>query len=248
MKGDGDAYEIAPFELALGKGQFDGTLKADLSRKRPRFDLELGIDEADIRPLFPAGKPVGISAKPRSDSTEKLFSDSPFPRAWMNAADIDARVRIRNLITPYTTGRHIEIDAELKARRLRVDLVGKAIGDRSVRARLKIDGSAEPVAVQLGIEGDKLMIAPLVATTEASGMVKGDLDLSLDLQAAGGSANQLAHALNGKLLLVEQAEADLTQLNRLTPGVRNLFGQLARSQAKLARINCGVAAFELSGG
>lgn len=102
--------------------------------------------------------------------------------------------------------------------------------------------------MQLGIEGDKLMIAPLVATTEASGMVKGDLDLSLDLRAAGGSANQLAHALNGKLLLVEQAEADLTQLNRLTPGVRNLFGQLARSQAKLVRINCGVAAFELSGG
>ena len=127
----------------------------------------------------------------------------------MNAADIDARVRIRNLITPYNTGRHIEIDAELKARRLRVDLVGKAIGDRSVRARLKIDGSAEPIAVQLGIEGDKLMIAPLVATTEASGMVKGDLDLSLDLQASGGSANQLAHALNGKL--IEQADEAVLQ-------------------------------------
>ncbi len=248
LRGGGSRYRIAPFNLELGNGRFDGSMTADFSRKRPRVDLDLGIQEVDIRPLFPAGAggPVKVQVP---ESSAELFSDAPFPTAWMDSADIVARVRLRNLITPYSTGHSIDLDASLQSRTLAVDLTGKAVGDRTVSARLTVDGNADPISVLLRVKGDKLMLAPLLAPTSAAGMIRGDLDLSLDVRAAGANEGNLVHSLAGTIvLLVENAEADLTQLDRLTPGVRNLFGQLARPNAQLARVNCGLAAFDFEGG
>ena len=249
VKGGGNAYRLAPFELAVGKGRFDGSLSLDLSGTRPRVDLDLGIAEVDIRPLFKGTKVVADPPTQASRGSGRLFSETPLQTSWLGAADVAARVHIRNLVTPYNTGRSVDIEARLQARRLRVDLAGRAIGNRSVTAKLEIDGTAEPPAARLGIQGDKLMIAPLVAGTVAGGMIEGDMDLSLDASAAGTSSAELARSLSGKLLvLIEQAQADLTHLNRLTPGVRDLLGQLAQPKRKLARVNCGVAAFEFQGG
>ena len=60
-KGGGNAYRLAPFELAVGKGRFDGSLSLDLSGTRPRVDLDLGIAEVDLRPLFKGTKVVAGS-------------------------------------------------------------------------------------------------------------------------------------------------------------------------------------------
>ena len=248
LKGEGSRYRIAPLEIALGKGRFDGSVTVDFSGKRPRVDLELEIQEIDIRPLFPAGVggPVRVQGPERSAED---FSDFQFSTAWMDKADVAARIRLTNLITPYSTRHRIDLDANLHSRNLAVDLKGKAVGDRTVSARLTVDANADPLTVLLRVKGDKLMLEPLLAPTSAAGVIRGDLDLSLEVRAAGADGGSLMRSLGGTvLLLVEEAEADLTQMDRLTPGVRNLFGQLARPNARLARVNCGLAAFDFEGG
>lgn len=100
-KGGGNAYRLAPFELAVGKGRFDGSLGLDLSGTRPRVDLDLGIAEVDLRPLFKGTKVVAGSPTQPSRGSGRLFSETPLPTSWLGAADVAARVRIRNLVTPY---------------------------------------------------------------------------------------------------------------------------------------------------
>lgn len=245
LKGGGSSYKIAPFELALGKGRFDGSLTADFSGKRPRVDLDLGIEEVDARLLFPTAE-TDVEGL---DSRGELFTDTPLSTAWMDAADIQARIRVSNVITPLLTSQDLDLNTELESRLLRVDLMGKAPGGRSLTAGLEIDGNTELITAVLRVKGDNLMLEPLLAATEARDMIKGDLDLSLEVRSTGASPNQMMRSLSGNvLLLVMQAEADLTQLDRLTPGARNLFGVLARPNAKLARVNCGLAAFDFRGG
>lgn len=176
LKGSGHSYELAPFELAIDKGRFDGSLTLDLSSKQPHLDLDLGVDEVDIRPLFSGSKDSVAADVSPERSSDELFSARPLPTAWLDAADLEARIRIRNLVTPYTSGRSLDIDASLRSRRLEVAMKGRAIGDRSITADLKIDGTEKPLRVVLRVKGDKMMLAPLIGTTETRGLIRGDLD------------------------------------------------------------------------
>ncbi|MCG6861445.1 MAG: AsmA family protein, partial [Chromatiaceae bacterium] len=237
----------------LGEDRFEGRLGVDLSRPRPKLDLDLSVDKIDTRPLFrqqvSGGGRSTTSAGSEGKSRDGLFSDRPLELDRIGAADVTARIRIRSLITPYTSAQATDIDVKLVARRVRADLKAVGSGNRTITAALEIDGSNDPVAIALRVDGDKLAIDSLVATSAAEGMIRGEMGFAIDLRGRGDSVGRIMRSLNGSLLLLaEQGEADLTHLSRLTPGVRDLFGLLARPQAELAQVNCGIAAFELESG
>lgn len=250
LAGGDEHYELGNFQVAVGRARFDGGLKLDLSGQRPSLNLELGIEEVDLKPLFErdavdAGHPGSVKEKRAGD----LFSNDPLSVDWMDAFDLTAHIRLRNLITPYTSVRNIDMDAGLTGGHLSVKGAGKGDDGRSESFDFRLNSGVEPLVAELRYKGDKLLLEPLLAGTQARGMIKGEVDISADLKATGSSSNQLAGSLNGSFLfLIEQATADLRQLDRLTPGVVSLFGQLARPNAKSAQLNCGLAAFDFQGG
>jgi hypothetical protein len=153
------------------------------------------------------------------------------------------------VITPFASRRTAKLDVRLRDRRLEADFAGKAVGNRNVSVRFELDGNADPVRASLNVKGDKLRLEPLLATTDAKGLIRGDLDVSLDLKGAGASPDALMGSIGGDLLLlVEQAEADVGGLDRMAGGTSALVGQLVTPRQKLARVNCGVAAFRFQAG
>jgi uncharacterized protein involved in outer membrane biogenesis len=250
LKGGGKLYELSSFHLAIGEGRFDGTLKLDQSGKKPSLDLELGIEEVDLTPLFEDknARSGGRGSGTKRASTD-LFPDEPLSLAWMDAVNLKARIRLRNLITPYTSMQSIDMDADLTAGHLSIKGTGTDPGRRPELFELELNSGLQPPVASLRYKANKLSLESLLAGIQARGMIRGEVDVSLDLQTSGNSRNRMASSLSGKLLfLVEQARADLRQLDRLTPGVVNLFGQLARPDAKSATLNCGLAAFDFQGG
>lgn len=250
IKGGGKAYELSDFKVAIGKSRFDGGLKLNLSGQKPNLDLELGIEEVDLTPLLESGNEVaGHPAPEDTGSGTGLFSDEPLSVAWMDSVELTVHVRLRNLITPYTSVRNVDMDASLTGGNLSVKGAGKGEDGRSESFDFQFNSGVEPPVASLSYKGDKLLLEPMLAGTRARGTIKGEVDISANLKATGNSGDQLAKSLNGKLLfLIERAKADLRQLDRLTPGVANLFGQLASPKAKSATMNCGLAAFDFQGG
>ena len=250
IKGGGKAYELSDFQVAIGKSRFDGGLKLDLSGQKPNLDLKLGIEEVDLTPLLePGNAAAGHPAPEDGGRRTGLFSDEPLSVAWMDSLELKAHVRLRNLISPYTSVRNVDMEVGLTSGNLSVKGAGKNDDGRSESFDIQFKSDVQPLVASLHYKGDKLLLEPLLAGTSARGMIEGEVDISADLKATGNSGNRLAGSLSGKLLfLVERAKADLRQLDRLTPGVESLFGQLAVRNAQSAQLNCGLAAFDFRGG
>jgi AsmA protein len=247
VSGKQNLVRIEPFGVTLGKGRFDGAAVLDLKDKRPRVQLTLSIDAIDLGPLLRRSE--GTRPRTQKKSGAPLFGGERLPLDWMDAANGTAKVKVRTLDTGYATLTEMDADIELQGRRLGVVARGQAPGGRAFSADLVFDGATKVPIVKLRLKGDKLLIEPLIATTEAEGLIRGDVDVSAELQAEGESPDRMADALRGKIaLLIEHAEADVKGLDQLVGGVNALVGQLVTPGQKLAKVNCGLVAFDFAGG
>ena len=246
VAGGKNRYRIERFDLSLGNGRFDGAATLDLEGDRPEVQLTLGVSEIDMRPFLKGRKELkarGGKPRGRKPAAERL------DLGWMAAADLSAKVNVTNVVMPDATLNDTKIDVELLDRRLSIAANGHAQGGRAYSADLSLDGTADPPSATLRFKGEKLLIEPLVAMTEAEGLIRGDVDVSAKLNTTGNSAERMAAALEGDIvLLIERAEADVKGLDQLVGGVNALVGQLVTPGQKLAKVNCGLAELAFSGG
>jgi hypothetical protein len=244
VKGGGISYRLSAVELSLGQRRLEGGVRLELTTPRPRVEVALELDQLDARGWLTG---VPMAGRGGAQSGRPASLDGSLDLGWMDAADISARLRIRQLTTPLVAGATATVDIELGGRVLRLSADDIGVGDAPVTARFRLDGKTRPPQAQLRFDGRRLALAPMLAGTAAEGMIQGDVDLVLDLEAKGASIAGMLEALSGELLLLAQdGRADLSALDRMTPGVQDLWGLLATPQSRLARINCalGVLQFE----
>ena len=137
--------------------------------------------------------------------------------------------------------------ALILANQVEVNLDDIAIGSRPIAVQLQLDGKTKPPKARLQAEGRELPLAPMLTGTMLEGSVEGVVDLALDLSTTAASPGAMLDALDGELLLMaEDARADLRHLQKITPGVRNLFGLVTTPNSELARVNCAAGALRLT--
>jgi hypothetical protein len=242
INGSGRRYQVAPLTLDVGPQRLGGQAEVDLGTSPPRVDLELALDRLDLR------RWLASDPSPAHDAPAPLL-DRPLRLDWLDTADIEARLQIKQLTTPLAEGTAAGIDLDLTSGVLEINVDDIAVGAQPVEARLQLDGRAKPPEARLRIEGRELPLAPLLTGTLLEGRVAGVVDLALDLSAAGGSPAAMLDALDGELLLLaEDAHADLRHLQKMTPGVQDLFGLLTTPKSELAQVNCAAAALRFTKG
>lgn len=245
----GAILRFAKIRLAIAGQRLNADVVLERSGARPALELDLATEHLDLGALAGKESLAQSSLGDQRRGSKQLFSAAPFKLDWMDKLDLNGRLRAGELVSGPLRWSDAEIQVRQSAGRLLLDVSGKALSGRPITASLDLDARRNPPSAQLRLDGDKLRIAPLVAATPAAGMIDGELDLAIALSGSGESPHALVRALGGRVvLLVEGAETDLADLERLTPGLRDLFGLLARRDAADARINCAVAALDVSGG
>ena len=241
-------YRVEPFDISLGDERLTGTAALDLTGKKPKARVSLSVNRLDLRPFL--SRPEAGRARGAKKPGRALFDTEPLSLGWMDSADVTADVKLQELETPYTTLKEIDADIALRDRRLSVAAKGKtADGRRNCSTDLSFNGAARLPHATLRLTGEKLPIEPLLAMTQSAGLIRGDVDVSAELETSGGSADRMAAALKGKVaFLIENAEADVKGMDRLVGGVNALVGQLVTPNEKLAKVNCGLAALDFAGG
>ncbi len=243
LKGGGGRYALAPLEMRIGSTRADGRATLDLQARRPALDLELTVAELDLRPYLPeAGKEAGPDPGP-------VFSAEPLNLGWMAAVDVQTRVHVSDLIAGRLSPTDLVMTATLADGRLNLAGTGKAEGGRTLNLDLVLDTKGTVPTLAVDLRGDKLLIAPLLAGTGAEGQIRGDLDARASLKADGPSEAAMAASLSGDLMLmVEGAEAQVQDLDRLAGGTRTILGQILTPRSSMARIDCGLAVLSFKDG
>ncbi len=244
LRGGPAAFSVAPFDLTLGKGRATGSLEVSLEGKRPRADLMLEAAELDLIPQL-------ANAYGRRQAAQgpgrRIYSDEPIGLDWMGTFDGRARVKLKSAPNPYVPLGDLVVDAVLENGRLGLEASGRTDG-RTARLNAELNSVGEPT-LKIDLRAEKLAIAPLIASTRASGMVRGELDLGAELTTVVRSERSAAESLSGSVVaLVEDAQADVAGLDRIVGGAAALLGQLVTPGARLAKVNCGTVALDFRRG
>jgi uncharacterized protein involved in outer membrane biogenesis len=246
INGSGQRYRVAPLTLRVGPQRWDGQAQVHMSPLRPRVDVKIALDRLDLRRWLASLPGSHPSSAP--DARASLL-DRPLRLTWMDAADIRARLEIKRLTTPLVANTAAGIDLDLTSGVLRITADDIAVGAEPVEAQLRLDGKAKPAKARLQAKGRELAIAPMLSGTMLEGSVEGVVDLALDLSTTGASLGAMLDALDGELLLLaEGARADLHHLQKMTPGVQDLFGLVTTPNSELARVNCAAGALRFTRG
>ena len=245
IKGGAKGISIDPFELTLGAQRAIGSVKADLRGQRPRVELAGQIVELDLTPFLGWSK-----AKEDKDAgDDRGFSDQAFQWDWMDRADVVATIDIKDLVLPKQRVTDLKVNLRLQGRYLSIEAEGKAEGGRSAGAEVSLDAGKAPPTAALKFRGDKLLLEPLIANTRAKDLIRGEIDVDVQLNASGNSEAEMAASMTGDvLLLVEEAEADVQALDRSIGGAAALLRQMVTPQDRLAKVHCGVIAVQFGDG
>ena len=254
LQGGANAYKLDPIELDLGKGQILGRVQLDTSRAKPQLTAAITAQQLDARPLFP--EPAKRKGAAPDDSTQesegegmgratsetrKLFSREPLALHWLDAMDANLELKAKAVRSPWSVINDFHSSLKLQNRRLELDVKGHFQGDRRLALKARIDAQTPTPSFSFSFEGDKYRLEPLVALTDARGLIEGQLEILVQLEGRGRSEAEVMGSLDGKVLTVwDDAKADVKGLDRLIGGAGALLGQLVKPKDELAVVNCGV--------
>jgi uncharacterized protein involved in outer membrane biogenesis/peptidoglycan hydrolase-like protein with peptidoglycan-binding domain len=261
-----DEHFLAEGEARLGETDVTGKLSGTLKGERPALRAELHsplfrladvglVPEADAPqadvPQADAPEPtpeLATEGEPRVPTRQLVFNETPIPFEALKQFDLDLDVLLEDL-----EGVHLDID-KAEARLdvvdgvMRIDpLSFNFVGGR-VDLTLLADARGEVPELHLELAADDVDLGDLLSQSEVDVPLDGELDLVIDLKAAGQSPRALASSLDGEFGLAIQRGQVRTGLLRLTTTnpVSWLFTESARKG--YSDMNCLILRFDVQDG
>jgi uncharacterized protein involved in outer membrane biogenesis len=221
-------YRIPAFNATVGENNQTGWLELDLTAKRPSLKGELSSDKLDLRPLLAADKEAGKAkpqpAKPTEPASPekkrmkgdiqtqhstgqhkrnktKLFSAEPLPLAWLQAMDIDLKIRDKQVLLPALAFDDVILDILLKNGNLTIKPFNFSIGNGKAEVQFALRAQEKPAALTTILNIDQLEIGPMLDKLGYERSVEGNLDIDVNLDTTGDSVAGLMAALNGNTLI-----------------------------------------------
>ncbi len=239
-------------KVRIGATDVTGTLSGTLKGERPALRAKL------YSPLF---RLADVGLVPQADAPElastgnvpeparrMLFGETPIPFEVLKNFDLDLEVLFEDV-----EGTPLEID-NVEARLnvvdglLRVDSHSFNLAGGRVDSTLLVDTRGVLPELHLLLAADDVDLSDLLSQAGVDVPLNGELDLSVDLKAAGQSPRSLASSLGGKLdLAIERGRVLTSQLRLTTTNpVSWLFTDSVRKG--YSDMNCLILRFKLQDG
>ena len=188
-----DGWEIHEAVLRMpGRGGLSGNL-AFANGDRPLVVVKLAAERLDLH--TDRADPEARAAAPDDD---RVIPAREIPLEWLAGFDADFAVDIDSLDSGLTTGALVRMIGELRDGRLAVTELETEGKRGRLQATLSVELEDDAYAVELGVEGQALRVAP-PDEPEAALAARPAYDLSASLKAGGRDLRALADTLNGRI-------------------------------------------------
>jgi len=239
LDGTEDEVRLDDFSLVWGPSDLQGTLVVD-TRGKPEVTAKFTSQLLDFEPLRREldSEPDGQSP----EQVEKLLSDEPFARDWLQKANGSVDINVASARTSVREIRNIQVVGKLRDGMLTLDNINASSQLGIIDASLTVDATGDIITAGGEYEVQNLTLTDRVVTKEERELLP-QMHVSGNLTGSGNSAAELAAALNGYTWIV--ISPGVTE----AAGLQILYGdfvtQLAElvnpfsEESKQTTINCG---------
>ncbi|RLA01612.1 MAG: hypothetical protein DRQ42_02790 [Gammaproteobacteria bacterium] len=247
LNGNNSKLQLFDTDILLGNSSVKGELLAEKSAKRWLVTTKLTSDNIDINDILPT---VVDDEHEKATSKEgKLLSDKPFNTSWLTYVDIDFDVNFNNITNgEILLGDYIVI-ANLMDGVLRTKVTVSG-GYQKSNYDFELKAIDKALDLILLVDIKNFDLGTLLALTDLTDGVEGELDVDVEFQGRGKSVSQMISQGSG-ILRVDGGEGRIssTLLNLWGTGLTSsLLFTAAPNKNVDTKFNCGAAKFVLENG
>lgn len=255
FEGTMERFSAHSLNLRVGPSDLKGTFTADITGK-PDIQAELTSRHLDLRYLLERpGTTDTLSdetiGSPDTPSPEFIFPDEKVNLSFLQQANAQVIVRVKELVLSAASVHDVDIDLELKSGRLEIERL-TAVGD----AGGSIDGNLvlEPVADKFRLQTHLRLyqIRPNIGDSNIDLAHQPPIDIDIDLEAHGATPHGLAGSANGQIqVILGQGELDNSVSDFLVADIlREVLKALNpfAGKDKPTKLRCAVLAVNLEDG
>ena len=193
-------YRISDLTVAAADSVLSGSIEASLSGNRLMVKAVLKSPKLDIRPILAGGSDSGDARS--GPEYEKMFSNSPLPFETLKCFDADLKIQARQVLLPTLILSQVSAEANLKDGRLLVKPFKALVADGAVEVQLDLQSQDQMGMLATSIRIDHLDLGQMLKAIEGRDVLKGCVDISVDVWSHGNSIAGLIGGLNGKTAMV----------------------------------------------
>jgi len=235
---------------ASGKTNVRTTI--DMSRENERRSIVAQISAPSIYledlGIYPEEREQKATAKKdKRGPRKRIFSDEPYPFPELKDLDLSLSLDTEEVIGSGFVLNDFDINVVLKDGFMLIGPLRVTYADGFMSLESTLDMRGTKPEMKLNLKAEDIDTADLFSYTHSPMILGGHLNLAIDLQSTGGSARELASALNGAVgIAIEHG-----QINRIA----NLLGAdaidfvtIARKPGTYQKLNCLALNFEFDDG
>ena len=193
---------VDPFRLTLGSHVLSGRATLRAGGGRPSLDASIAASSLDLSQF---AQPKGKHPSPSAAARESLLSDAPLPFRELPALDVQADVRIEQMVLPNSVVLEaVHVGLVSKNGHLQLQPVMFHVAGGAVSGQATLDatqGKTPRLAVKL--EGTGISLEELGAEVGRAKQISGGrTDLAIDLSGSGHSLHGLMADASGEVRIV----------------------------------------------
>ncbi|MFK7795059.1 MAG: AsmA family protein [Gammaproteobacteria bacterium] len=198
LKYTSNTLSLAELDLVLDNTQLAGSSDIEFSSP-PNVRANLTAQSLNLEHLLATTQTDKKESKEKAQKT-KLFSDEKIDLEWLNSANTDITLLIKNLIYKKATLKDVKAKAVAKNNTAAIEIESLNYLDANLRANALIDANKNIYSHSLFTENFDL--GQLLSDINASETLQGKIDASIDINSYGTSSQQLANNAGGKITAV----------------------------------------------
>ncbi len=255
FNGTMERFSAHTLNVRVGPSDLKGSFTVDITEK-PDIQAVLISRHLDLKRLLERLKaedtPTDSGVAPSAPETRPfLIPDEKIDLAFLQRADAEVTVLVKELILPATLFHDVEIDLRLESGRLEIErLTATDEAQGSVTGNLVLEPNRDQYRLQTQLRMHQ--IRPNLRGSRVELAQQPPIDIEIDLEARGATLHGLAGSANGRLKVVMgQGELDNSAFDLLATDI--LVELLAvlnpfAGKDKATKLQCAVLAVNMEGG
>ena len=198
MKYAANLLSLEGLDLSLDNTQLAGNSDIEFSTP-PNIRANLTSDSLNIGHILAATHTESEKSAKKEEKT-RLFSDKKIDLAWLDSANTDISLVVKNLIYKKATLKDVKTKVVAKNNTAELNIESLNYLGADLRANAFVDADKNIYSHRLFTENFDL--GQLLSDIDASETLQGKIDASIDVNSYGTSSQQLANNASGKITVV----------------------------------------------
>lgn len=197
-------WQLDQVIISVSGNTMEGNLDIDRSTRPLRLSGELHGTALDLNQIpITSAKTIEDTGKHTEEDSGELIGNQPIDWSWLEAVDMDTRMRLERLTVNQTIFNHVRTRMVLHNGQLAIDPIDADLEKGGVRGHVSVRKSGAGAGIDTRLIVTELVPADLGQPDK--GLIDGgETDLYLDLRTHGATPHELARALNGEIALEVQ--------------------------------------------